>query len=80
MTRQEEVRVLTREAFSDLLKSVHLHPMERESDLVDVEVAGYLRRLNLKGVVIKANKAIPNEILCEDGSIAWIEPITEVKQ
>ncbi len=54
MTKQEEIRVLTRQAFRDLLQSIHRHPMERESDLVEVEVAGYLRCLNLKGVVIKS--------------------------
>ena len=58
MTKQEEIRVLTIQAFVDLLRSVHQHPMERESDLVAVEVAGYLRRLNLKDVVIKVDRKL----------------------
>ena len=27
------------------------------------------------GVVLKSDRSLPNEILCEDGSMAWIEPL-----
>lgn len=34
-----------------------------------------LRYQMSQGVVVKTDKALPNEVFCEDGSMAWIEPL-----
>ena len=34
-----------------------------------------LRYIKTQGGVLKTDKQLPNEILCEDGSICWVEPL-----
>lgn len=74
MTKQELLRIGV-EAF---IKQELFYLRHGSEDKFTKNVAEVILRYEMsQGVVIKTDKSLPNEILCEDGSMAWIEPLIE---
>ena len=67
MDKQEEIW----KGMATLIAKELAYPNWRIKTLVEV----LLRYQMAKGVVIKTDRELPNEILCEDGSMCWVEPL-----
>ncbi len=67
MTKQEKIRV----GMVKFVKREATYPNWKPERLVDV----LLYYQKSQGAKIKCDRELPNEVLCEDGTLAWVEEI-----